>query len=124
MKNGVSAVMVSHVIVNGAANSEKKPAVVSKGLVGRLRNKFTGLIITDEINMLGLKQYYSGDDRLYVDLFKAGNDLIINSNGDMTELQRIISLIEDKVIEGEISEDRIDDSLVRILNAKGINVAR
>jgi beta-N-acetylhexosaminidase len=124
IKNNVSAIMVSHTIVNGFLDSEAKPSDVSVKLVGGLRNGFTGLIVTDEINMQGLKSYYSDDDAMYVDLFKAGNDLVLNFNSDPRVLDHMITVIENAVKSGEISEDRIDASVTRILAAKGINVVK
>ncbi len=120
----VSAIMVSHIIADGYANSENKPSVVSEKLIGELRNKFTGLIITDEIRMLGLSDYYSDVDQMYIDLFKAENDVILNFDINLDNLEHMISVVEKAVIEGEIKEERIDDSVERILNAKGVNVIR
>jgi len=122
IKNNVSAIMISHIIVNGSVDSELKPSVVSKKLVSDLREQFNGLIITDEIRMLGLKKYYKDIDQMYIDLFKADNDLILNFDINLGNLYHMISVIENAVRAGEIGEDRIDDSVIRILKAKGINV--
>jgi beta-N-acetylhexosaminidase len=120
--NNVSAIMISHLIVNGAVDSESKPATVSEKLIRGLREHFGGLIITDEIDMLGLKSYYSDPDKMYVDLFKADNDVIIQYHQNPKELYHLISVVEDAVEDGQIDEKRIDRSVTRILNAKGINV--
>jgi len=122
IKNNVSAIMISHIIVNGSVNSELKPAVVSSRLVGNLRGEFNGLILTDEIRMLGLRQYYADIDEMYVDLFKSNNDLILNFDTNLKNLYYMIKVIEDAVERREISEERIDKSVVKILKAKGINV--
>lgn len=124
IKNNVSAIMISHIIVNGSVDSESKPSVVSQKLTNNLRNKFTGLIIADEIRMSGLKNYYTSIEQMYIDLFKANNDLIINLNSDVRDIYYMISVIENAVKNGEISEDRIDNSVIRILGAKGINVVK
>ncbi len=122
IKNNVSAVMISHIIVDGSVNSELKPAVVSLGLVGNLRDEFNGLILTDEIRMLGLKQYYTDIDEMYIDLFKSGNDVILNFDINTDNLYYMIEVVEDAVKRGKISEEIIDKSVVKILKAKGINV--
>ncbi len=124
IRNNVSAIMISHLIVNGSVDSKGKPSVVSESLVSDLRNKFAGLIITDGISMLGLKNYYNDINQMYIDLFKADNDLILNFDTDTKSLYNMISMIEAAVKNGVISEERINDSVVRILNAKGINVNR
>ncbi len=122
IEDNVSAIMVTHTVAEGAVDSEGKPAVVSQKLVWGLRKDFDGLIITDDIGMQGLKAYYSNIDEMYVDLFRAGSDLIINFDNDPNELAYMISAVELAVKNGEISEKRIDDSVTRILKAKGINV--
>jgi len=118
----VSAIMISHKIVTGFVDSESKPSVVSEKLVRDLRNNFSGLIITDEIGMGGLKKYYSDVNKMYVDLFRADNDIILDFDRDPANLYKMISVVEDSVKRGEISEDRIDRSVERIFKAKGISV--
>jgi beta-N-acetylhexosaminidase len=124
IKDNASAIMVSHTIVSGSLDSEAKPSDVSVKLVGGLRDGFAGLIVTDEINMQGLKSHYSDIDAMYVDLFKADNDLVLNFNSDPRVLDHMITVVEGAVKSGEISEDRIDASVTRILAAKGINVVQ
>jgi beta-N-acetylhexosaminidase len=122
IESNVSAIMISHVIVTGSVDSGLMPSVVSEKLVSGLRERFQGLIITDEIRMLGLKNYYTDTDKMYVDLFKAGNDLILNFDTNPSNLHHMISVVENAVRNGEISEEKINDSVARILRAKGINV--
>jgi len=124
IKNNVSIIMISNIIADGTIDSENKPSVVSEEVVNNLRGKFNGLIITDDIRMLGLRKYYSNVDEMYVDLFKAKNDIILNLNIDPNNLYHMISVVEKAVNDGIISEERIDDSIVRILNMKGIEVIR
>lgn len=122
IENNVSAVMVSHLIVTGFVDSESKPSVVSEKIVGGLRNKFTGLIITDEISMFGLRDYYKDKDKMYIDLFSADNDIVLNFDNNIRRLSHMVDVVADAVERGIISEERIDNSVAKILNAKGINV--
>lgn len=122
IKNNVTSIMVSHVIVNGSVDSESKPSVVSEKLISELKQKYNGLIVTDEVNMLGVKSFYENIDDMYIDLVKAGNDVILNFNRDSEEIYYMIKVIENAVQSGEISEERIDESVVKILKAKGINL--
>lgn len=118
----VGAVMVSHVIASGEVNSEGVPAVVSKQIMEEIRERFEGLIVSDEINMLGLKNFYSSLDEMYVEVFKAGNDLVLNFNDDPNEISRMIKIVVEAVQKGEIEEERIDRSVTKILEAKGFRV--
>ena len=122
IENNVSAIMVSHLIVNGSVNSNFKPSDSSEELIKELRSKYSGLIITDEINMLGLKDYYKNKEKMYIELFKADNDIILNFNRDAKEIYDMIKMVEKAVKKGEIKEERIDASLKRIFKAKGIKV--
>ncbi|MBI4980831.1 hypothetical protein HZC30_04720 [Candidatus Woesearchaeota archaeon] len=118
----VKAVMVSHVIASGAVDTKGKPAVVSEAVIGELKQNYSGLIISDEINMLGLKKYYPTMDEMYVAVFAAGNDLILNFNDDPNEIYHMIQVVKKAVEEKKISEDQIDYSVKKILELKGFTV--
>ena len=60
--NNISGVMVGHQIVNGELDSKGKPSSVSEEIIKSLDN-FSGLIISDEINMNGLKSFYYFDKK-------------------------------------------------------------
>ncbi|MBT3450961.1 hypothetical protein HN448_03260 [archaeon] len=117
-----SLVMVSHLIVSGAINSEGYPSSVSPNVIYNFKNNYDGLVISDEINMLGLLSYYEDKDQLYVDLVLAGHDIILNFDEDPNEIYHMIEVIEQAILEGEISEDRIDNSVRKILRKKGFEV--
>ena len=72
--------------------------------------------------MLGLLSYYEDKDQLYVDLVLAGHDIILNFDEDPNEIYHMIEVIEQAILEGEISEDRIDNSVRKILRKKGFEV--
>ncbi len=118
----VSSIMVSHIITSGAVDSRGIPAVASAEVIGELKKNFTGLVISDEINMLGLKGYYATLDEMYLAVFKAGNDIVLNFNKDPNEIYRMIQLVTQAVERGEISEEQIDASVRKILKAKGLKV--
>lgn len=128
IKYGVGGVMVSHMIVDGNANSESKPAMVSEFLTKSLSNKFTGLIITDEIGMVALKEYYTDNtgftdfNQLFIDLFKANNDMILIFDKKPKKIYSMVNMIERAIMKGEISEGRIDNSVKKILEMKGLTV--
>ena len=59
---------------------------------------------------------------MYTEIFKANNDLILNFNNDPKELNKMITIVESAVKKREISEQRIDSSVIKILEAKGIKL--
>ena len=121
-KGDVNAVMVSHVISSGAINSHGIPAVVDPTVIEGIRKQFDGLIISDEINMLGLRNYYGSTEEMYLAVFAAGNDLILSFNEDPQEIYHMIRVVARAVDSGEISEEKIDESVRKILEAKGFRV--
>ena len=68
----VSAIMVGHTKVKGAIDSNGKQATISQNIHDELRKDFDGLIITDDISMMGLRwSYLFRPSRIYVDLVKS-----------------------------------------------------
>ena len=121
-KGDADAVMVSHIIVSGEVDSEGVPSVVSKEMLDDIREEFDGLIISDEIHMLGLKKFYGTLDEMYIAVFKAGNDVILNFDRDPNEINRMIQVVAKAVRNGEIPLKQIDASVTRVLEAKGLMV--
>ncbi len=121
-KGDVKAVMVSHLITTGAVDSQGMPSVVSGKVVSELKTGFPGLIISDEIHMQGLKRFFGNMDEMYLAVFKAGNDIILNFDKNPHEVYRMIQLVRSAVEKGEIEEARIDASVKKILEAKGFKV--
>ncbi len=123
IKSKVKAVMVGHPVVYGAVNSRGKQCTISKEIVSGLRNKFRGLIITDAISMMGLRwSYLFRFNKIYIDLIKAGNDIILDLNVTYGSILKRIRFVEDAVKKGKISKERIDESVKRILKAKGYHL--
>jgi beta-N-acetylhexosaminidase len=123
-KGTVKAIMVSHLITFGEVNSEGKPSVASQKIIEGLREDigFKGLIVTDEINMQGMRKFYDTVEEMYVEVFKAGADVVLNFNEDPNELYHMISVVKEAVSDREISRERIDASVRRILEFKGLKV--
>ncbi len=121
-KGEAKAVMVSHLITTGSIDSGGMPAVVSEEIIRNIKQEFAGLIISDEINMLGLKNFFGDDDEMYIAVFKAGNDLVLNFNKDPNEVYHMILVVAQAVRDDIIPEKQIDASVTKILEAKGLVV--
>ena len=120
----VDGIMVSHLITSGAIDSRGIPSVASPQVIGTLKQRYDGLVISDEINMLGLKDFYPTLDEMYLAVFIAGNDIILNFNEDPNEIYRMIQVVKKGVEQGDIPESQIDASVTKILKAKGFMVER
>lgn len=124
INSNVKAIMIGHSIVYGEIDSKGKPSTTSHEIITHLRKDFSGIIITDDINMLGLRlKYLFKRDKMCVDLVKAGNDIILDSWRIKPEnVSKCIKAIVRSVKSGEIKEERINKSVIRILEAKGYKV--
>ena len=110
---GADVIMVGHITVTSVSN---EPASVSKDIVtGELRNKlgFDGVVITDALNMGAVSNSYSSGD-LAVKCILAGDDLLLMPS----DLKSAVAGVESAVESGTIPEERIDESLRRILKLK------
>lgn len=112
IENGAGIVLVSHNIV--ACMDGQYPASLSSRVHEILRGElgFSGVIVTDDLAMDGIRDFVS-DDRAAVLAVQAGNDLLC-----CTDFETQIPTVIDAVINGEISEQRIDESVLRILMLK------
>jgi beta-N-acetylhexosaminidase len=120
LKNNVSSIMVSHQIATGILNSNGKPSTVSEEIISTVDEDV--LIIADEINMGGLKDFYPDKTELYVDLINSGENLILDFYLDSVKLHKLIKEIENEVEKGNIDEQKIDYSVKKILEIKGYDV--
>lgn len=125
VENGAEAVMSTHIVFE--AIDEKLPATLSPAvLTGVLRGElgFDGLIVTDGMQMGAIVKNF-GIAEGCVMAVKAGADLLVTGSGNMSQsdirAQRDAYLaVVNAVRNGEIGEDRIDESVMRILQTKGV----
>ncbi|MBQ9097014.1 MAG: glycoside hydrolase family 3 protein [Clostridia bacterium] len=111
---GADIVMVGHLTVSDIDGNV--PATVSKAFVtDYLKNElgFNGLVITDALNMGAVANMYEPGD-LAVKAVKAGVDILLMP----MRLRLAAAGIEEAVLNGEISEQRINESVRKILELK------
>lgn len=112
---GVDSVMTSHLSVPALEPAEI-PATVSKNVLTELLRKefgFRGLVVTDAMDMQGLtKQFPPGEAA--VRALEAGTDVLLMSPRPEQAIQAVLQAIQS----GRLSEDRVRDSVVRLLSAK------
>jgi beta-N-acetylhexosaminidase len=114
---GVGAVMTAHVVVP-ALDPSGRPATLSRPIVtGLLRQRlgFDGVVITDALEMAGVRKAF-GDDRVPVEALRAGVDMLLMPPGGTLGLQ--YRSVLRAVRSGEISRARLDQAVVRILLLK------
>ena len=107
--------MVAHVNAPALDPAPNSVATVSPAIVTDLLRKnlqFSGIIITDALDMAGLTRPYTHNiGREAVDAFKAGNDmLLIPPDLDAADRAMIAA-----VKSGEVTQARLDESVLKIL---------
>lgn len=112
---GADAVMVSHTVFAKLTGDETpstlSPVIVQDYLRGELG--FSKVVISDALNMGAITDEYTPEDAA-VKAVEAGIDLILMS----TDVKKAHAAVVDKVRTGEISAQRIDESVKRILDLK------
>ncbi|MCY1691860.1 hypothetical protein OVA29_15280 [Exiguobacterium sp. SL14] len=101
------------------------PATLSDDVItGVLREKlgYDGIVITDALNMQAIADNFTESEAV-LKTFDAGVDIalmptILRSEQDVTKLDRIFKDVIAAVKDGRLSEERIDQSVERILTLK------
>jgi beta-N-acetylhexosaminidase len=112
---GVDAIMTAHIVVP-ALDPSGDPATLSRPIItDLLRGElgYRGVVVTDSLEMAGVRQKY-GDDRVPVLALKAGADMLLMP----PDLPLAIRAVLAAVASGELTEARIDESVRRILTLK------
>jgi beta-N-acetylhexosaminidase len=124
---GVDSVMVAHVTVPALDSDPKHVATISPAIVSDLLEKqmgFKGIIVTDALDMAGLTLLFASNvGRAAVETFKAGNDLLLIPADFPASYDAMLKAVQS----GEISSERLDHSVLKILRIKaslGLQKAR
>lgn len=113
---GIGGVMVAHLYVPSLEKTKGIPASISKNIItGILKDQlgYKGLIITDALNMGAVANKFKAGE-LDAMAFAAGNDIMLFSQDVATGKK----LIQQAIDKGEISQNRVEESVKKILLTK------
>ncbi len=117
----VKSIMSSH-IFNNKVDSLYPASLSEKHILGTLRKElnFQGVVITDDLQMGAINNYYSLEE-IVLQAIKSGSDLLVfsqyfNPNEHLPE--EVIAIIKKGIQRGEITEERINESFRRIQRMK------
>lgn len=116
INNGVMSIMTAHLSFPEVDDSPFLPSSLSANLIQNIlidELGFEGLIVTDALNMKGITKHFTTEEVALMTV-KAGNDLILMPQGETLTIETI----ENAVRNGEISEERINRSVRKILTTK------
>ena len=109
---GAKFVMMSHLTNE---NLSPHPSSLSAETVSLLRNDlhFDGIIITDSLKMGAIVHSYTAADAAVMAI-KAGCDMLLMPNSVSVAYEGLVNAI----LDGTLTEERIDESVLRILTVK------
>ena len=112
---GASMIQMSNVIYPSIDSDSLPSSLSDKTVTGVLRDelRYEGVIISGPLNDAAITSYYTAPDAAVMAL-KAGCDMLYAS----PDPRAAVAGIMDAVSEGVISEQRIDDALVRIYRVR------
>lgn len=114
-ESDLDSIMTAH-IQFPALDDSMDPATLSKPIMTDLLREemgFDGLVVTDSLSMEGVRELYD-DEEIPVLALQAGVDMLLMP----PDLDLAYNAVLDAVADGELTEDRIDESVQRILHLK------
>jgi beta-N-acetylhexosaminidase len=123
MQAGVDGIMTAHLYLPAIEPQANRPATLSRAvLTGLLREQlgYDGLVLTDALDMEAIKRDRSAAEAA-VEAFDAGADMLLVAGitgEDRARLGEGPPALLAAVRSGRISEERLDASVLRVLEAK------
>lgn len=116
INSGLASIMVAHLNVPSLEKRNNYPSSISYDIVTNLlieELKFSGLIITDALNMKGASNFKSPGE-IDLEAFKAGNDILLFPENVPLAIEKIKQALKNN----EVSYERIESSVKKILKYK------
>ena len=110
---GADAVMLGHLIIEAV---DDQPALFSSKIVTELLREelgFDGVVITDSLKMQAMTDHYGSGD-IAVKAVQAGVDLLLCPQDLGAAVDALVQAVE----EGTVSQERLDESVLRVLHLK------
>lgn len=112
---GADLIMVSHLAITSVTDN-KTPASMSPLIITEiLRNElgYQNIVITDALNMKAITDYYT-PAKAAVTAIEAGADILLMPEN----LEEAFDAVSQAILDGDLDEKRIDESVTRILKVK------
>jgi len=116
VKQGVESVMVAHLNVLALDDRKNMPTSLSEKVINDLLRKkmgFNGLVFTDGLEMEGVAKHFE-DGEVEVKALQAGSDILLLPN----DIDKAFGMIKTYIQNGTMHEERINESVMRVLRAK------
>lgn len=117
IKNGADAVMIAHILLSSI--DKENPSSMSENIITHVLRRdlqFEGVVITDDMTMGAITKNYNIGEAA-VKSVNAETDIVLVCHGYNNVIE-VINALKNAVSSGEISEERIEKSVYRILKLK------
>lgn len=117
IKEGCKAIMVSHILLDKI--DKQNPSSMSETVVTDILREqlgFDGVVITDDMEMGAITENFTVEDACVQSII-AGCDIVLIGSGNES-IYNTIKAIKDSISNGKITEERINESVVRIIKLK------
>ena len=117
IKEGCKAIMVSHILLDKI--DKQNPSSMSETVVTDILREqlgFDGVVITDDMEMGAITENFTIEDACVQSII-AGCDIVLIGSGNES-IYNTIKAIKDSISNGKITEERINESVVRIIKLK------
>lgn len=119
-ENGVDVIMAAHIACPNITGSQIPTSLSETMITEVLRNQigFQGIVVSDAMNMGAIQSQYTPEQSA-VTALKAGVDMILMPADFKVAYDGVLNAIS----QGELSEERINESVTRILKVKLENLS-
>lgn len=117
IKEGCKAIMVSHILLDKI--DKQNPSSMSETVITDILREqlgFDGVVITDDMEMGAITENFTVEDACVQSII-AGCDIVLIGSGNES-IYNTIQAIKDSILNGKITEERINESVVRIIKLK------
>lgn len=115
-KEGLESVMTGHLAVPGLGEAATVPATLSKHILGDVLREelgFGGLVVTDALDMGGVKNAFAPGE-VAVQALLAGADVLLMPPDPLAARAAVVEAVQS----GRVPMARLDDAVLRILRLK------
>ena len=116
IEGGVQSIMTAHISFPQLSDSVGLPGTLDPRILTDILKDslgFEGVIVTDGLGMKGISNYFS-PGKAVVAALKAGADLMLMSPDVTTAIDEVMAAVE----AGELGMERVDESVLKLLNWK------
>lgn len=116
IESGLQSIMSAHIAYPNISENIGRPSTLDESVLNRILIDslgFKGLVVTDGLEMQGITNHYAPGEAVVLALL-AGADLMLISPDELTAIADVKRAVE----MGRISEDRIDQSVRKLLQLK------